>query len=276
MIHPIRSLLFAPANRADFIAKFGRIPADAFAIDMEDGLPAAERPRIRQTLPKIVADARQAAKPGARILVRINAASTEDFVADCEAIPGSDCDGIILAKAESADEVTRAATLSKRPVLAGIESIEGLYAVDAICAVAELGVFFGAEDFIADLGGIRTPEGAEVAYPRARVAIAARRAKVPALDLVTIDVKDAARFDADAKAGRSLGYTGKMCITPRQVERANAIYRPDAMAVDAAKRLIAAYADAQARGLGTIAFEERMVDEPLVRQARAIIDAADS
>lgn len=276
MILPLRSLLFAPANRADFIARFSRVRADAFALDMEDGLPAAERPRIRETLPKIVADARQAAMPGARILVRINAASTEDFIADCEAVAGCDCDGVILPKAESADEVTRATTLTRRPVLAGIESMEGLYAVDAICAVAELGVYFGAEDFIADLGGIRTPDSAEVAYPRARVAIAARRAKVPALDLVTIDVNDATRFDADAQAGRALGYTGKMCITPRQVERANAIYRPDAEAVDDARRLIAAYTDAQARGLGTISFEGRMVDEPLVRQARAIIDAADS
>lgn len=274
MASPVRSLLFAPANRADFVAKFGRVAADAFAIDLEDGLAPAARPAARAALAEIVRAAREAANPNTRIWVRLNAAGTEDYAADCAAIAGCGCDGAILSKAESADEVMHTAHATGLPVLAGIESVEGVHAADAIAGAAELGVFFGAEDYVADLGGARTPGGEEVLYPRSRVAIAARRARVPALDLVTVDIRDEVRFDADAQLGRALGYTGKMCVTPAQVARANAVFRPHPDAVAAAQRLIQAYAEAKARGLGAIAFEGRMIDEPLARQAEAIVRSA--
>nr|WP_246623345.1 CoA ester lyase [Sphingomonas colocasiae] len=266
--------MFVPANRADFIAKLDRAPADAVAIDLEDGLAPVARPETRARLDEIVHSARARAAAGTAVWVRVNAADTPDFGADCAAAADCGCDGIILAKAESGEEVERAATLTGRPVLAGIESVAGLFAASEIAHAAQLGVFFGAEDYVVDLGGRRTAQGLEVLYARSQVALAARRARVPALDLVTIDMRDDARCDADAEAGRDLGYTGKMCITPRQVERANAAYRPAPEAVEQAARLIAAYEAAKARGLGAIAFEGRMVDEPLLRQARAIAGAA--
>jgi citrate lyase subunit beta / citryl-CoA lyase len=270
----IRSLLFAPANRADFIAKFGRVAADAFAIDLEDGLAASARPAARAVLVQLVAQAREAASPAARIWVRVNAFGTDDFARDCAAVAGCGADGVILSKAESSDAVRDTAAATGLPVLGGIESVRGVHAAESVAAASELGVFFGAEDYVADLGGVRTAGGEEVLYPRSRVAMAARMAGVPALDLVTVDIRDEARFDADAALGRALGYTGKMCVTPQQVVRANAAYRPSAAAVEQARRLIAAYADAQGRGLGSIDFEGRMIDEPLARQAEAIVAAA--
>ncbi|RYY46977.1 MAG: CoA ester lyase [Sphingomonadales bacterium] len=276
MIHaPVRSLLFAPANRADFIAKFGRVAADAFAIDLEDGLAPTARPDARVDLADIVGAARAAADPRARIWVRVNAASTIDHAMDCEAAAACGCDGIVLSKAESAEEVERTATATGLPVLGGIESVAGVYAADGIAGAAALGVFFGAEDYAADLGGVRTPGGEEVLYPRSLVAMAARRAGVPALDLVTVDIRDEARFDRDAQSGRALGYTGKMCVTPAQVVRANAAYRPHPDAIAAARRLVDAYAEAKTKGLGAIDFEGRMIDEPLARQAEAILLAAE-
>ncbi|MEA1015361.1 CoA ester lyase [Sphingosinicella sp. LY1275] len=274
MTAPVRSLLFAPANRGDFIAKFGRVAADAFVIDLEDGLAPDARPQARTDLSAIVRQARDAAAASARIWVRVNSPGTADFAPDCAAVANARCDGLVLSKAETAEEVQRSAALTALPVLAGIESLEGVYAADEIAHAAALGLFFGAEDYVADLGGVRTPAGEEVLYARSVVAMAARRARTAALDLVTVDIRDDARFDADALAGRALGYTGKMCVTPRQVERANAIYRPSAVAIEDAQRVIQAYAEAKVRGLGAIDFEGRMIDEPLVRQAQAIVAAA--
>lgn len=271
---PVRSLLFAPADRVDFIAKFGRAAADAFAIDLEDGLAPAARPAARARLAALVGAAREAAAAYARIWIRVNAASTADFAADCAAVAGSGCDGVVLSKAESAEDIRRAASMTGLRVLGGIESVCGVYAVEEIAEVAELGLFFGAEDYVADLGGVRTPGGEEVLFARSRVAMAARRAGVPALDLVTVDIRDEARFDADGQFGRALGYTGKMCVTPGQVARANTIYRPTAETVAAAKRLIAAYAEARSRGVGVIDLDGRMIDEPLARQAEAVLAAA--
>lgn len=270
---PIRSLMFAPANREDFFAKFGSIPADAFAIDLEDGLPPAKRPAVRERLDGILDMARRHAPAAARLFLRINAPDTADYEEDCRSVASSGWDGILLPKAESGREVDETEDRCGLPVMAGIESIEGLYAIDPICASARAGVFFGAEDFIAELGGIRTPSSAEVAYPRAAVAIAARRAGVEALDFVTVDVRDDDRCTADAVDGKAQGYGGKMCIHPRQVGLVNAVFRPDDAAIQAARRIVEGHERAVALGHGTCVVDGRMIDEPLVRQARTILGA---
>ncbi len=273
---PVRSLMFAPANRGDFFAKFGSIPADAFAIDLEDGLPPAERPAMRERLGDILATARRHAPATARLFLRINAPDTADYGDDCRAVAGAGWDGILLPKAEGGHAVAETADRCGLPVMAGIESIEGLYAVDAICASARAGVFFGAEDLIAELGGIRTRSSAEVAYPRAAVAIAARRAGVEALDFVTVDVHDDDRCTADTIDGKAQGYSGKMCIHPRQVALVNAVFRPDAEAIASARRIVEGHERAMAEGRATCVVDGRMVDEPLVRQARTILAAAEA
>ena len=99
---------------------------------------------------------------------------------------------------------------------------------------------FGAEDFISDIGGRRTPEGREVLYARSRVVLAAKAAGLAALDQVVIDIRDDERFRRDAVEGRSLGYTGKMCLLPRQVALANEIFTPDRDEIDWSRRLVAA------------------------------------
>ena len=271
---PIRSLLFAPANRGDLVAKFGRTPADAFVLDLEDGTPASERTAARAALAATVAAARAAVGDTARIMVRVNAADTDDFVADCQAVREARVEEVVLSKAESVAQVRRTVELCGAAVLPGIESVAGVLAAEPIAAAPDVfAVFFGAEDYVADLGGVRTPEGLEVLYPRSRVALAARAAGVEALDQVTVDIRDDARFVADTSVGRSLGYTGKMCLTPRQVSLANTAWRPSEAEVAAAGALIAAYEEALASGKGTISHEGRMIDGPLLKQAQAVVAA---
>jgi citrate lyase subunit beta/citryl-CoA lyase len=92
---------------------------------------------------------------------------------------------------------------------------------------------------------------------------------VPALDMVTIDFGDDARFAAEAREARALGYAGKLCIHPAQVALANESFRPSADEVAWAARLLAAF---DAAGGTTIAFEGLMVDEVVAARARAILD----
>jgi len=274
VIPPIRSLLFAPANRLDLIAKFGRVAADAFVLDLEDGTPEAEREGARATLAQAVRDASDAVGNRAEIMVRVNAADTPDFAADCEAVRVAGCGLVVLSKAERPDQVRRTADLCAAQVLAGIESVAGVAFAEPIAATPGVfAVFFGAEDYVADLGGIRSRDSLEVLYPRSRVAMAARLAGVQALDQVTVDLKDGELFAADAAMGRSLGYTGKMCLTPGQVDLANAAWRPGEQAVAEAEALVGAYQAAVAAGQGTIAYQGRMIDGPLLKQAQAVIAA---
>lgn len=266
-----RSLLFAPANRPDLFGKFPRLDADLFVLDLEDGTPPAERPAARRRLK----DSIQAARGDheGRLFVRVNPANSQEFRADLEALAGSGADGVVLAKAEHSEEIAMLET--GLPVITGIESVRGVLNVSAIAgADGVVAVYFGAEDFATEMGARRTAEGLEVLYARSRVVLAAKAAGVLALDQVVLDLRDDARFLSDAETGRGLGYDGKMCIHPRQVDLANQAFAPTAEEVDYARRLLAAYEAAEARGEATIDFEGRMVDGPLVKASQSVLRAA--
>jgi citrate lyase subunit beta/citryl-CoA lyase len=136
--------------------------------------------------------------------------------------------------------------------------------------------YFGAEDFIADMGGVRTDSNHEVQHARSAVALAGRLAGVPVLDQVVTDFRNDERFSNEAAEARALGYAGKLCIHPGQVAIANDAFVPTADEIDRAHRLLAAYESATAAGVAAIDFEGQMVDEPLATQARRIIALAGS
>lgn len=267
----VRSLLYAPANRRDLLAKFPRYEADILALDLEDGTPPAERPQARSGLAESVRIAR--GDRGARVFVRVNPAGTADFGPDLEAVRGSGADGLIVAKTAGAEDLRGLAT--ELPVIAGIESIIGvLHAVEIASAPGVCAVYFGAEDFAAEMGGARTRGGLEVLYARSRVVLAAKAAGVRAIDQVVLDFRDDEFFLEDARAARELGYDGKMCIHPRQLAIANEVFSPSANEVRQARRLVVLYEAAMARGQATIDVDGRMVDGPLYRIALATLVAA--
>jgi citrate lyase subunit beta/citryl-CoA lyase len=274
----IKSLLFAPANRQDLIAKFPRTHADAFVLDLEDAVPAADRPTARTSLPQAVNVARKGDRPHT-IFVRINDARSADFERDVTAVKSCDVDGIVLPKAESAEDIAKLGALLGGArfisIIAGIESIRGVLDCVAIAAMAKVvAVYFGAEDFAADMGGRRTREADEVLYARSRVVLAAKAARVTAVDQAVVEVRDDDQFRRDAARGRDLGYDGKICLLPRQVELANEAFGPSEAEIDYARRLIAAYESAKSTGRGAIDFEGKMVDEPVLKHAQLILAAA--
>ena len=131
--------------------------------------------------------------------------------------------------------------------------------------------YFGAEDFIADMGGVRTPGNAEVRYARSHVALAGRLAEKLVIDQIVADFRDDDRCGRECREARALGYGGKLCIHPAQVAIAHAAFTPSQDEVDRARRMLAAYAEATAGGVASIAFEGQMVDEPVAIQARRIL-----
>jgi citrate lyase subunit beta / citryl-CoA lyase len=266
-----RTLLFAPANRPDLYRKFPQLKADVFTLDLEDGTPPAERPVARANLKDSVRAAR--GDRDANLYVRINPVGSPDFVADLDAVNKSGATGIVLAKAGHVREIESLRT--DLPVIAGIESIEGVVNAPAIAAgPSVVAVYFGAEDFAAEMGARRTPVGLEVLYARSQVVLAAKAARVKAFDQVVLDLKNDELFRQDATFGRNLGYDGKMCIHPRQVDLANEVFAPTPSEIDYASRLVVAFEAAQARGEATINFEGRMVDGPVVKAALSVLAAA--
>ena len=266
----MRSLLFAPANRDKFVLNFLKLDADAYCIDLEDGTPAAEKDSARAGLPSLVARLREGKLSGP-LLVRVNDPSGEIGRKDLAAVRSLAIDGLMIPKVSAPDDLRRIDRAGM--LVALIETVQGVANARAIAEAARQGtaLAFGAEDFATDIGGRRTPGGNEVLYARSQVLLAAKLRDLPALDQVVVEIRDDARFDADARAGRDLGYDGKMCLTPKQVAQANTAFAPSADELEFARRLIAAFEDAERRSLGAFDFEGRMVDEPLVKRARRIL-----
>lgn len=273
----LRSLLFAPAIRPDFIAKLPTRGADAVVIDCEDATPAATkaegRANARSLAPELVAS-------GCAVMVRINPPGSQWFDDDVHRGLAPELTAVVVPKVESIDRLDLvaaaldAAGVRSLGVLAGIETALGVADSRALLAHPRVtAAYFGAEDFIADMGGVRTADNLEVGYARQAVALAGRLAGIPVLDQVVTDFRDDARFAAEAAEARAIGYAGKLCIHPSQVPLANAAWTPTDEELDRARRLLAAYEAASKNGLAAIDFEGQMVDEPLAAQARRVIAA---
>src|SRR6185369_1828972 len=273
-MRPIRSLLFAPANRPELLQKFPRYPADAFVIDLEDGTPEAEKDSARRTLPQVVAALSGQGLKG-QLFVRTNSPRSQHVHADIAATAQLPIDGIVVPKVESVADLN--AFKSAAQIIGIIETARGVMNVESVAqaGISNLAALaFGAEDFITDVGGQRSTDGHEVLYARSRVVLAARVAGIQALDQVFVNIRDDETFLHDAEFGRHLGYSGKMCIVPRQIEIANAVFSPSKDEIDRSRRLIEEYERAQTQGRGAIEFEGSMVDEPLLKRARAILQMA--
>jgi citrate lyase subunit beta/citryl-CoA lyase len=273
-MRPIRSLLFAPANRPELLQKFPRYPADAFVIDLEDGTPEAEKDSARRALPQIVASLRnQGLKK--QLFIRTNSPQSKHVQADLATTNEIPIDGLVVPKIESVEDLI--GFKSAAHIIGIIETGRGVMNVETIAQGGNphlVALAFGAEDFITDVGGQRSTDGLEVLYARSRVVLAARVAGIQALDQVFVNIRDDETFLHDAEFGRHLGYSGKMCIVPRQIEIANAVFSPSADEIDRSQRLIEEYERAKAQGRGAIEFEGSMVDEPLLKRARAILQLA--
>jgi len=281
MTQPIgrtRSLLFAPAVRPDLVARLAERGADAVVIDCEDATPpdakSTGRSNARELAPALAASC--------QVTVRVNSPATEWFLDDVRDGLCAELAAVVVPKIESIvdlDRVARelaAAGFADLGVVAGIETALGVADARALLAHPQVvAAYFGAEDFIADMGGVRTASNHEVAFARSAVALAGRLAGVPVLDQVVTDFRDDERFVREASEARALGYAGKLCIHPGQVVLANGAFVPSATEVDRARRLLQAYESASAAGIAAIDFEGQMVDAPLAAQARRVLTLAD-
>lgn len=267
-----RTVLFVPGGRPDMIAKVGRSSPDVVVVDLEDAVAAPEKDSARHTAVEAV-DGLDAGS--AVVLVRVNPPGSPWFDADVAAVAGSRAAGVVLPKLERADELTvlRALLPDGAVVIAGLETALGVADCRSLLAAGPGlidGAYFGAEDYIADLGGRRTDRGDEVLYARSTVALAARLAGVPSIDQAVVAVRDDDRFRADAAAGRDLGYHGKICLHPAQVAIAREVFTPSADEIAHAEAVVAA------AGAGVGLVDGQMVDDVHVRMATALLARAES
>ena len=280
-----RSWMFVPGHRQRMIDKALGLDADALMLDIEDGVAPAEKDQARRLIGEALARERQPREP--LRFVRVNAIGHRRMEDDLAAVLRPGLDGLVLPKVESPAEVAavesrvaahEAACGAPVRLLVAIESPAGLLAAPAIASCSErvAGLMFGAEDFGRELGlpASRQGEAQELLYARSALVVAAASARVQAVDGVWVDLRDPEGLERFALQSRRLGFTGMSSIHPSQVAPINAAFRPGAEEIDYARKVIAAYEEAAARGDGSVAFGGQLIDRPIIERARRTLELA--
>lgn len=265
------ALLFAPADRPDrFVKAADR--ADMVILDLEDGCRPENRAQARRAVVDCALDP-------ARVIVRVNPASTPDIVADLEAVAASRFRQVMLAKTEGASDVAAVRVMvPDAQVIALAETPLGvLRAEETAAADGVVAMFWGAEDLVAGLGGTssRRADGRYrhfALHARSQVQLAAAAHGCAALDSVYVDISDLEGLRIETEDAAALGFAGTCCIHPSQVPVIRTAYQPSDEELDFARRLL----KAAELDRGAFSFEGRMVDEPLFRQAQAIVSRVGS
>jgi len=273
-----RSLLYVPANVARFIDGAHRYAADAIIVDLEDSVPASERPQARRDL---AATAEKVVRGGADVVVRINRPWRQTIL-DLEAAVSPRVQALALTKVDSADHVRLIAEVvgeleAERGMASGttrfivmIETAAAFFRMGDIAAADPriVAMTLGGEDFALSAGMV--PDADSLFVPKQQLAIAAHAAGVMPLGFIgtVADYKDLDAFRRTVQRSRRLGFLGASVIHPSQVAILNAEFAPSTEEVESARRIVAAYDEATAAGRGSIALDGKMVDVPVVERAR--------
>jgi len=264
----VRSLLFAPGSDGRKLAKALSSGADAVVCDLEDAVAPSDKEAARDVTAGALGDAAS----GPARLVRINAVGTPWFEEDLALAAGLDLDAIVLPK--SSPEAVEALGADCPPVVAIVETAMGLrqaFEIGSQPRVAAL--ILGAVDLGAEVGLEPRPDAQEILYARSKVAIdsAAAGLRGP-LDVVHLDFGDVAGLEEQCRLARALGFRGKACIHPGQVETINRVFAPSEDEIEWARGVVDAF---EGQSEGVLAVNGTMVDKPVVERARRILQEAE-
>lgn len=273
----MRSKLFVPGSRPELFAKATVSAADALSFDLEDAVAADRKAEAREAVAGFLRHGPETT--GKIIVVRVNAPGTSLFADDITAIVSDRLDQINLPMVEDADAVIETAQLLDRldpagriKLLVNIETPKGLRNAAAIAAAHPriCGLQLGYADLL-EPNGIDRHDQAALAYIRMSLRLAAAEAGVAAYDGAYPVVKNPDGYKAECEAARRHGFSGKSCIHPTQIAIANKAFLPSKTEIERARRIIAASADAEAKGVGAFLVDGQMIDAPFLAGARAVI-----
>ena len=250
-----RSCLTVPGDDERKLARAATIPADQVILDLEDAVPPARKDEARATVERVLRDLTFAA---ATVAIRVNRGSDDDLALVRALQP----DIVVLPKVESPDELEGLPV----PAEAQIETARGLVECERIAAAPGLeALVLGPGDLAASLGipELTIGEGAHVEHALLRVLVAARAFGVAAVDGPYVRLDDPDGLRGAAMRSRMLGYDGKWCIHPAQVEICNEVYTPTTAEVERARRILGVEGAARLDG--------EMVDEANRRMAESIL-----
>jgi citrate lyase subunit beta / citryl-CoA lyase len=279
-----RSMLFVPTNVEKFVESAPTRGADAYILDLEDSIPAAEKANARTLVRQAAA---KVGRTGADVVVRINRPwrlSVRDIEASVDAnvcalmVPKVADAGHVQAIAEILDEVEAERGLENghTRLFPMIETTAAYFHATEIAEAHDrvVAMNLGSEDFALSAGMLPEDEG--LFQPTLHVMMAARAAGVLPMGFIgsIAEYRDGDKFRASIQQAARLGFLGSACIHPLQVDILNEEFTPSMEAVEQSRGIIAAYDEAKAAGRGSIEFEGKMIDEPIIQRAEQVLARA--
>ena len=255
---------------------------DVFIPDMEDSVPDSEKANARE----VVADHLKAFSGTGRVVIpRLNSMQSGHFEDDLRAVVGPDIVGISVGKIDRPEDVIKVSQLmltverehgleaGQLKIIPWLESASAIvHAFEILCADPRVvAAAFGAEDFTHDMGIRRVGDESEVGFARQSMCIAARAAGVPALDTPYFSFRDEQGLRANIAESRQCGFKGKFAIHPAQVDVINGAFAPSVEEIDYARRVVAAFEEAERNGRGSTSLDGLVIDVPVVKRAWALL-----
>lgn len=277
-IRPRRSVLYLPGSNERALEKATALDADALIVDLEDAVAPDAKVQARANACAAV----QSGEYGHRELaIRVNAIGTPWHDDDIAAAAAAGPDAILVPKVESPNQVVdlvaaieAAGAPETTQLWAMVETPHALLHAEDICAAHDrlTVIVMGTNDIVNETYGLHVPgRNPVVLASLAHTLLAVRAAGKVIIDGVYNDVKDAEGFAAEARQGREMGFDGKTLIHPAQIEPCNAAFSPSDADIERANGLIAAFEEAAAAGAGVAIFNNKLVEELHVRDAKRIL-----
>jgi citrate lyase subunit beta / citryl-CoA lyase len=275
-----RSRLYLPGSEPKYFINAALHGPDAIILDLEDSVHHAEKDAARILVRNTL---RTVDFGTCERMVRINQlpAGLDDLA---EIIPESP-DLVLLPKTELPEQVAQAdRMIDELKDRYGITRhiwlmpiLESALGIENACAIAQasknvVALTIGLEDYTADLGVAKTAEGRESLYARSRLVNASRATEVQAIDSVFGDVGDMDGLRRWAENSRALGFEGMGCIHPAQIPVIHEAFAPSESEIDKALKIVAAFEEAQQRGLGVVSLGSKMIDPPVVARAQKLVE----
>ena len=276
----MRSALFTPGTEASRLRKAVTVGADVCIFDLEDSVPGQRIAEARQT----VADALNELHGHVQIWVRVHSAQGAAMTNDIEALPLEKSAAVVLPKVNDTSDVDACRNalaksgVAKRPIVAMIESASGVLNCANIAKMpGVLCLAFGRFDLSADLGIDPDAGSPALSAGRAAVVLASRAAGLqPPIDAPWIKIHDLDGLRAAAQRARADGFGGLQLIHPSHVPVVNEVFSPTAEELSWARGIVDSADEAEAHGRAAYALDGQMVDEAIVKRARAILGIAGS
>jgi len=274
-----RSRLYLPGNQPKLMINAGLHHPDGVILDLEDSVHPDEKDAARLMVRNAL---RSVDFGGSERMVRINQLPLG--FEDLKAVVPEGPDLILIPKVEDAGQVEEVEARTRElraelgddnpiwimPILESALGIENAFAI-ARAADTVVALTVGLEDYTADLGVVKTQQGDESLFARMRLVNAARGAGIQAIDSVYGDVGDIEGLLAWARRSRALGFEGMGCIHPRQIRPIHDAFAPSAEEIEKALKIVSAFEEAQAAGLGVVRLGTKMIDPPVVLRAQRLV-----